>query len=165
MWSFITVFTKVCNLSLHWTILIQSTPSLSAFSFISVRFSHLHLGLRSGIFHLNFQPKFVCFYHLCCMVHASYLDLMNNSTWRTALVADILLMYRSMLQATPTFLTSSDNFLGNFFSDILNLCCSRLVKDPVSHSFEANSQMRMLCVVVRGILDRRRENKILGNEW
>jgi hypothetical protein len=51
----------------------------------------------------------------------------------------------SMLQATPTLLTSSDNFLGKF-SDIISLRSSRLVKDRF-HTHSKPSAKRVCCVL------------------
>jgi hypothetical protein len=129
------------HLSLSWGRSIQSIPCDPIFlRSILILFTHLRLGLPSGLFLLAFSPISYMHssphsYFMSCPSHSPWLDH-SNYTWRRVQV---------MKQFSPTschFIPLWANILlSTLFSNTLSLCSSLDVRDQVSHPYRTTGEV------------------------
>jgi len=135
--KFITTFTSARHLSVTWASSIWSIPPHpTSWRSILILYSHLRLGLPSGLFPSGFPTKTLYTPFPICATCPAHLILLNFIT-RTTLGQQ----YRSLSFSLCSFLyspvTSShllpNNLLNTLFSNTLSLRSSLNVSDQVSH--------------------------------
>jgi hypothetical protein len=145
------VLTRVLHWSLSWARLIQSIPSHPiSLRFILKVFTHLSLGLPSGLFHSSFPINILHAFlpHSCympCPSHPPWLDH-SNYTWRRVQVMKLI------MQFSPT----SSHFISlwfkyspqHLFSNTLSLRSSLNIKDQVSHPYIATGKIIALYIQI-----------------
>jgi hypothetical protein len=140
---FITAFTIAIHMSLFWARSIQCISPLTVSPrYILIMFSHVHLGLPSGLFWLSHQyPVCILLPHSCyipCSSHPPWLGH-SNYTWRRVQVMKLLIMrfrYRDISAKIPShwtrFCATSILFLNSYYPKIhLNVI---LLPVPLSQS-------------------------------
>jgi hypothetical protein len=82
LWNlrFINMFTRAHDLFLSWAWLIQSV------------FSHLCLGLSSGLFPLGFNTK-ACTFHISCPFHRPWFDHLNDVWWAVQIMKLLIMQF------------------------------------------------------------------------
>jgi hypothetical protein len=84
-WGAVTIFKRACNLSLSWSILIESVPSyIISLTPILILFSHLHLDLPNRLFLSHFPVCISLIRRMSHMPNPSLhllFDHSNNTWW------------------------------------------------------------------------------------
>ena len=144
-----TAFIPARHPSLFWASLIQFMPPFHFLRSTLILSSHLHLGLRSGLFPLSFLTK---------SEHAPILYPIRP-TWAANLIfLDHSIFgeeYRSSSSSLCSFLHSSvtssllgpNTLLSTLFSNILSLRSSFIVSDQVSHPYKTTD--RIIASIIR----------------
>ena len=147
---FITAFTSARHLSLSWASSIQSIPPHpTSWRAISILYSHLRLGLPSGIFPSGSPTKtlytpLLSSIRATCPAHLILLDFIT----RTILGEQ----YRSLSSSLCSFfplpfnmpLLGSNILLNTLFSDTLSLRSSLNVRGEVSHPYKTTCKIIVL---------------------
>jgi hypothetical protein len=164
---FITVFTRALHWSISWARSIQYVPShhISLRSILILP-SHLHLGLPSGLFLLDFPPISYMHYSSRSWVsrpsHPLWLDHSNYALLRVQ-VTKLLIIQFSPTSCHFVKLWSKRSpqhpVLKHPQSMFLN------VRDQVSHPCRTIGKIINLYTHVLTFLDRRREDKKLWTVW
>jgi hypothetical protein len=101
--KFITAFTSARHLSLFWASSIQSIPPRpTSWKYILIYFSHLRLGLLSGLFPSGLPTKTLYNLfpsHACYMPHPSHssrFDHLNGIWWGVQIIKPHIMQFSSL---------------------------------------------------------------------
>jgi len=144
---FITALTSVRHLSLSWASPIQSIyPHHTSWRSVLLLFTHLRLGLPSGLFPSGFPTK--ALYNPIsspiCATCPAYLILLNFIT-RTILGEEYKSFSSSLCNLfhspVTSYLLGQNIFINTMFSDTLSFLSSRNVSDQVSHPYKTTAKL------------------------
>ena len=162
---FITEFTSAPHLSLSRTSSIQSIPPHpTSWRSILILFSHLRMGLPSGLFLSGFPNK-TLYTPLLSPIRATCptdLILLDFIT-RILLGEDYRFLSSSFCSFRHSLLTSS--FLNTLFSHTLSLRSSINVCDQVSHPYKTTGRIIFLCILIFKFWDNNLEDNRFCTEW
>ena len=158
---FITALTSVRHLSLSWASPIQSIyPHPTCWRSVLI-FTHLRLGLPSGLLPSGFPTKTL------------YTPL--SSLMRATCPAHLILLeeYKSyscslcsLLHSPVTSSLLGPNILLNtMLSNTLSFLSSLNVSDQVSHPYKTTDKIIVLCILIFKFLDSNLEDKRFCTEW
>jgi len=154
--------------SLSWARWIKSTPSHPiSQSSILILFSHLCIGLPSGLFPLGFPTKILHTFlisHACYTPHPSHPLWFDhlNSIWWSIHVIKLLIMQSS--PASCHSLIDPNILLRTCSQNTLSLYSSLDVRDQVSHPHKT-SKIMVFYILIFKFLERRWEDRRLWKEW
>ena len=128
-------------------------PHPTSWIFILILYSHLCLGIPSGLFHSGFPTKilyapFLFPIRATCPVHFNVLDLVTQIIFGE--------QYRSVSSSLCNFLHSPvtpsllgpNILLSTLFSNTLRLCSSLNISDQVSHPYKTTGNITFLYILI-----------------
>ena len=144
---FVTALTNVRQLSLSWASPIQSIyPHPTSWRSIIILFTHLRLGLPSGLLPSGFPTKILyttlsTLIRATCLTHLILLDFIT----RTILGEEYRSFSSSLCSLLHSSVTSSllgpNIHLNTIFSNTLSFLSSLNVSDQVSHPLKTTGQI------------------------
>ena len=146
---FITALTSVRQLSLSWASPIQSIYPHPTWRSILILFTHLCLGLPSGLLPSCFPTKALYTplsspIRATCPAHHILLDFIT----RTLLGEEYKSLISSLCNLLHSHVTSSllgpNILLNTMFSNTLSFLSSRYINDQVSHPYKTTGKIIVL---------------------
>jgi hypothetical protein len=129
---------------------IQPTSSCptSARSLL-ILFTHIHLGLSSGVFCSGFPTNNPCVFpfsaiHAACPAHLIFPNLILGEEYRSQRSSFCSFLHTSVTSS----LFSPDIFLSTQFLNILNLCSSLSVRHQVSHPYRTTGKIMVVYILI-----------------
>ena len=163
---FITTLTSVHHLSLSWASPIQSIyPHPTSWKSTLILFTHLHLGLPSGLFPSGFPTK-TLYTPLSSPIHGTYpAHLILHSILGEEYKSFSSSLCSLLHSPVTSSLLGPNILLNTMFSNTLSFLSSCNVSDQVSHPYKTTGKIIVLYILIFKCLDSNLEDKRFCTEW